>query len=557
MFITFEYNTDLFAATTIRRLLEQFKLLLAGAVARPEQRLSDLPLLTELEKSQLLVEGDRSGIGPVGHSVHGLFEEQASRDPDAPAVSFAGEQISYRELDERSNQIAHGLLESGLRRGQPVAVMLETGLLQVAALLGVLKAGCHFICLDARYPTARLQQMLSEVGPACLIAGAAQLEAYADLPAAYKVVVLDEQSFENCRRTAPDIEVSSDDLVYIVYTSGSTGRPKGIMQTHAGLCQYVEWQGRQFGIAPGKRIAQWASITYDAAYAEIFGALCCGATLCMTGALVRSEPQAVTAWLRDEQISLLITVPSFARQILQILQTERRELHLEALLLAGEALPVSLAEAWLKQFPQGPQLYNLYGPTESVLATYHHVTESDLTRPSIPVGRAIDGRHILIIDEQGKLSPLGGTGEIYLRSPYLSRGYLAQPEQTAKAFVQNPLQDEHRELVYRTGDLGRWTSDGTIELLGRKDNQIKMRGMRVELEEIEAALLRHEEVLECVVAVHDFDQTDRRLCAYIVAQGTPAAYSLRILPQGLATGLHGACILCLATESAAAAEWKG
>jgi amino acid adenylation domain-containing protein len=551
LFLSFEYNTDLFEATTIRRLLEQFNILLAGAVARPEHRISDLPLLTELEKSQLLVERDRSDIAPVGRSVCGLFEQQVARDQDAPAVSLAGEQFSYRELNERSNQIAHGLLESGLRRGQPVAVMLETGLLQVAALLGVLKAGCHFICLDARYPAARLQQMLSEVGPRCLIAGVSQLESHTDLLAQFRshtacqVVVLNEQSqhewFEICPRTAPEIEVSPDDLVYIVYTSGSTGRPKGIMQTHAGLCQYVEWQGRQFNIAPGKRIAQWASITYDAAYAEIFGALCCGATLCMTGALVRSEPQALTAWLRDEQISLLITVPSFGHQILQMLQTEQRELHMEALLLAGEALPVSLADAWLKQFPQGPQLYNLYGPTESVLATYHRVSEADLTRRSIPVGRAIDGRHILIIDQHGKLSPIGGTGEIYLRSPYLSRGYVAQPEQTAKAFVQNPLQDEHPELVYRTGDLGRWTPEGTIELLGRKDNQIKIRGMRVELEEIEAALLRHHEVSECVVAVHDFDQTDRRLCAYVVAQGTSAAYTLRsflkdLLPDYMVPG---------------------
>jgi amino acid adenylation domain-containing protein len=535
LFLTFEYNTDLFEATTIRRLLEQFNLLLAGAVAQPEQRISDLPLLTKLEKSQLLIEWDRSAIAPVGRSVHGLFEQQVTRDPHAPAVSFSGEQITYIELDERSNQIAHGLLESGIRRGQPVAIMLDSSLLQIAALLGVLKAGCHFVCLDARYPAARLQQMLNEVGPPCLIVGTSQLASHAELLTTYRgdTIVLNEQSFENCPRTAPEIEVRPDDLVYIVYTSGSTGRPKGIMQTHAGLCQFVEWKGRQFGIAPGKRIAQWASITYDAAYDEIFGALCCGATLCMTGALVRSEPQALTAWLRDEQISLLITVPSFARQILQILQTDQRELHMEALLLAGEALPVCLADAWLKQFPQGPQLYNLYGPTESVLATYHHVTESDLARRSIPVGRAIDGRHILIIDQHGKLSPIGGTGEIYLRSPYLSRGYVAQPEQTAEAFVQNPLQDEHRELVYRTSDLGRWTSDGSIELLGRKDNQVKIRGMRVELDEIEAALLRHEEVLECVVAAHDFDQTDRRLCAYVVAQGTPAAYTLRSFLKNL------------------------
>ncbi|HKN83704.1 MAG TPA: condensation domain-containing protein, partial [Pyrinomonadaceae bacterium] len=287
LFITFEYNTDLFEATTIRRLLEQFNILLAGAVAQPEHRISDLPLLTEVEKSQLLVEWDHSAIAPVGRSAHGLFEQQLARDPDAPAISFGGEQFSYRELDERSNQIAHGLLGSGVRRGQPVAVMLDTGLLQVAALLGVLKAGCHFICLDARYPSARLQQMLSEVGPPSLIAGASQLGSHTDLveqfrsETACQVVVLNQHEwFETCPRTSPEIKVSPDDLVYIVYTSGSTGRPKGIMQTHAGLCQYVEWQGRQFGIDPGKRIAQWASITYDAAYAEIFGALCCGATLC-------------------------------------------------------------------------------------------------------------------------------------------------------------------------------------------------------------------------------------------------------------------------------------
>ena len=546
LFLTFEYNTDLFEATTIRRLLEQFNLLLTGAMAQPEHRISDLPLLTDSEKHQLLVEWDRSDIAPVGYSVHGLFERQVARDPDAPAVSFAGEQFSYRELDERSNQIAHGLLESGLRRGQPVAIMLDTGLTQIAALLGVLKAGCHFICLDVRYPAARLQQMLNEVRPSCLIAGVTQLQSQSDLVeqfqkhTACQVVVLNEEDhhewFETCPRTAPEIEVSPDDLVYIVYTSGSTGRPKGITQRHADLCQFVEWQGRQFDIAPGKRIAQWASITYDAAYEEIFGALCWGATLCMTGALIRSEPQALAAWLRDEQISLFMTVPSFARQVLQILQTQKRESLLppmETLLLVGEALPVSLVDAWLKEFPQGLQLYNLYGPTECGLATYHQVSEADLTLRSIPVGRAIDGRQVLIIDQHHNLSPIGGTGEIYLRSPYLSRGYLAQPEQTAKAFVQNPLQNEHRELVYRTGDLGRWRSDGTIEFLGRCDNQVKIRGMRVELEEIEAALLRHEDVLECVVTAHDFDQTDRRLCAYVVTKGEVAPYTLRSFLKNL------------------------
>jgi amino acid adenylation domain-containing protein len=550
LFLSVEYNTDLFEAATIRRLLDQFKILVAGALAQPETGISELPLLTEREKNQLLFEFDRSGIAPRGRTLHGLFEEQVKRDPGSIAISFGGEQITYKALDERSNQIAHGLIELGMRPGQPVAVMLDSGLQQIATLLGVLKAGCHFVCLDIRYPVVRLQQMLAEVGPPCLIMSKSHLSSHADLLAelreqtACRLIVLEQEAaFENGPRTTPEVDVKPDDLAYIVYTSGSTGRPKGIMQTHLAFCQYVEWQGRQFDIGPGKRMAQWASITYDASYAEIFGALCLGATLCMTSALVSSEAEALSAWLQDDRTSLLITVPSFARQILQTLQTKQSELpHFEALLLAGEALPVSLAEAWLQQFPQGPRLFNLYGPTESVLATYHHVTEASLARRSIPVGTAIDGRHILIVDEHGKLAPLGGTGEIYLRSPYLSRGYVSQPEQTARAFVQNPLQNEYSELVYRTGDLGRWMSDGTIELLGRKDNQVKIRGMRVELEEIEAALLRHEAVVECVVAAHDYDETDRRICAYVVANedcGSFALYSFlkKSLPDYMVPGV--------------------
>jgi amino acid adenylation domain-containing protein len=552
LFISFEYNTDLFDAETIRRLLEQLKLLLAGAIAQPESRVSDLPLLTDLERRQLLFEWDRSEVTPEGRSVHGLFEEQAARDADAVAVSFDGERVTYRELDERSNQVAHGLREAGLRPGQPVAVMLDSGPTQIMALLGALKAGCHFVCLDPHYPAARLRQILQEVEPPCLIAAGPHLNWHAELLAEFRqqhacrVMVLGQQAhaltgdeasdnepvrwFETCPRTAPEVEINPEDLAYIVYTSGSTGQPKGIMQTHEGLCQFVEWQARQFDISAGKRIAQWASITYDASYVEIFGALSRGATLCMTAALTRSDPQALTAWLRDEHVSLLITVPSFARQILQILETEAHSHplpHMEFLLLAGEALPVALAEEWLKRFPQSPRLYNLYGPTESVLATYYPVVNASAAQRSIPVGSAIDGRHVLIIDEHGKLSPIGGKGEIYLRSRYLTPGYFRQPEQTARAFVQNPLHDDYAERVYLTGDLGRWLSDGTLELFGRKDNQVKVRGMRVELEDIEAALLRHEAVEECVVAAHEYGQTDQRLCAYIVTQGTPAVYELR------------------------------
>ncbi|HEX8176352.1 MAG TPA: amino acid adenylation domain-containing protein, partial [Pyrinomonadaceae bacterium] len=548
------YNSELFEPATIERMLNHYQVLLEGIVTEPNQKLASLPLLTPAEASQLLNEWNDAHDYPQDKCTHQLFEEQAARQPDAPALSLDGQQISYAALNDGSNQIAHGLLQAGIERGKPVAVMLDSSPRQIMALLGILKVGCHFVCLDSNYPASRLKTILTEAQPSFLISESSGLKKQSSLlehlreQEHCRLVLIDEARtaelsareaiegsswFRTCPTGNPVCEVSTHELAYIVYTSGSTGQPKGIMQTHESFCQFIEWQSQQFQIQAPSRIAQWASITYDASYAEIFAALCFGATLCLTASEVKADPAAVVKWARDERLSLLQLVPSFCRQVLQHLETENPVPDanplpdLKFMLLAGEVLPVELARAWFRLFRvRPPELFNLYGPTESILATYYRVSEADSQKHLIPVGRAIAGRQILVLDQQKQLCPVGVKGEIYIRSKYLTAGYYQRPGETREVFVQNPLHQEYPDRAYRTRDLGRWLADGTLEFAGRIDHQVKIRGMRIELEEIEAALGSHASVRQCALTVADEDEA-RRLIAYLVVSGNTSPQELR------------------------------
>jgi amino acid adenylation domain-containing protein len=549
------YNADLFDAATIERMLNHYQVLLEGLVAEPNQSLALLPLLTPAEVRQLLDEWNDVQDYPQEKGIHELFEEQAEREPNAPALSFSGRQMSYAALNQGSNQIAHGLMQLGLAAGTPVAIMLDSSPRQIMVLLGILKIGCHFVCLDPNYPASRLKMILTEVKPSGLVCECASLKTQNSLieqmqqESVCPVIVIDQDEqtegvspansvdgsswFQTCPMRNPVCKVSPTELAYIVYTSGSTGQPKGIMQTHESFCQFIEWQSRQFQIQAPRRIAQWAAITYDASYAEIFAALCYGATLCLAPSELKADPAAVVNWARSEKLSLLQLVPSFCRQVLQILEAENPAPDenplpdLEFMLLAGEMLPVALTGAWYALFPGcPPNLYNLYGPTESILATYYPVSEADVERHLIPVGRAIAGRQILVLDQQKQLCPIGVKGEIYIRSKYLTAGYFQRPSETHDVFVQNPLHREHLDKAYRTRDLGRWLPDGNLEFAGRIDHQVKVRGMRIELEEIEAALSRHTSVRQCAVSVAD-DAPAQRLVASVVVFESVSPQALR------------------------------
>nr|QEO74874.1 condensation domain-containing protein [uncultured bacterium] len=544
------YNSDLFDATTIERMLNHYEVLLQGIVAEPNQSLALLPIMTQAERYQLLEEWNDSSDYTQDQAIHELFAAQVERQPDAPALSFGGQQISYDALNQAANQLARGLLQTGVAQGTPIAVMLDSGPLQIVALLGILKTGCHFVCLDPEYPESRLKLILSEVSPSCLISEPAILDRQSSLMeqlASCRIVAIGQQMqgerlrlvncidgsrwFETCPSSNPQCEVSPADLAYIVFTSGSTGQPKGIMQTHESFCQFIEWQSREFEIHTPRRIPQWAAITYDASYAEIFATLCFGGTLCLASSDVKADPRAVVEWARRERLSLLQFVPSFCAQVLQVLEEENPAQHplpdLEFMLLAGEVLPVELTQRWYALFPGSPPaLFNLYGPTESVLATYHPVSEADTRRHLIPVGRAIPGRQILVLDQQKQLCPIGVKGEIYIRSKYLTTGYFQNPKETQEVFGQNPLHKEYFDRVYRTHDLGRWLPGGNLEFSGRMDHQVKVRGMRIELEEIEAVLLKHALVKHCVVAVAH-EELAQRLVAWVVTSENVSPPELR------------------------------
>jgi amino acid adenylation domain-containing protein len=539
-----DFAADLFEPATARRLLGHFRRLLRSAAAEPERRLSELSLLSAAERHQLLVEWDERGDEPRDRAVHQLFEAQAAAAPQRPALCADGLELTYGQLDARANRLAHHLVAAGLRPGEPVAVAVADAAGAVAALLAVLKAGGAFVYLDPGWPAGRCAAILAEVSPPLLIADPADPAAAAMLAAlalaappdrlarldvggapaaaAPRLVAADPppggQADADPRRP-----VDPEGPAYIAYTSGSTGRPRGIVQSHASFRQFLDWQSRRFGIAAGQRVAQWATLTYDAAYCEMFGALCHGATLCVAAPAVRHDPAALLDWLRRERVTLLQVVPSFMRQVLLAAAAPAGHPFpdLETVLLAGEVLPADLAAALRERCGDRPRLFNLYGPTETVLATWHAVGDRTAQQATVPIGRAIDGRQILVLDRAGRLCPLGVKGEIHVRSAHLTMGYFRRPEETARAFVQNPLAGPFPDPVYRTGDLGRWLPDGTLEFLGRADHQVKVRGMRVEPAEIEAALGRLPGIRECAVAAHDFAAGDRRLVAYVAA--APAA----------------------------------
>ncbi|HEX8108927.1 MAG TPA: non-ribosomal peptide synthetase, partial [Kofleriaceae bacterium] len=315
------------------------------------------------------------------------------------------------------------------------------------------------------------------------------------------------------------------DPVYIAYTSGSTGRPKGIVQTHGGFHYLIRWFGARFGIEPGRAIAQWTSVGHDPCYAEVFGALCSGATVSVVPRNLRQEPARVLRWLQDERISLVMTVPSFCREMLALVDGADALADLEAILLTGEDLPVALAAAWRERFGDRTRLWNLYGPTESIVITSHPVDRVDAARLRVPVGTPVDGCQIFVVNAEGQVCPTGVPGEIFVRSPFLATGYHGMPEATARGFVQNPLHGDYPDRVYRTGDLARWLPDGTLEFLGRADGQVKIRGLRVEISEVEAVLGRRPEIEECAVVFLD-ERGAQRLVAYAVARGEADAASV-------------------------------
>ncbi|HEX5748967.1 MAG TPA: amino acid adenylation domain-containing protein [Archangium sp.] len=504
-----EYNTDLYEAPTLQRMLGHLHVLLEGIAATPELELWQLSLLGEAERRQLLVDWSEPLPQPVGDTcLHHLVEAQVDRTPDAVAVISGTRRLTYRELERRSNQLAARLRQLGVGPEVKVGVCLERSELLVIAVLGVLKAGGTYVPLDPAYPSDRLGYMLQHTGVPVLLTQQRAAGSLPEHPA--HVLMLDEaqaqlDSLPAGRSRAP---VHPSNLAYVLYTSGSTGRPKGVSLEHRNSVAFIHWALGVFSREQLSGVLAATSLNFDLSVFELFAPLSRG------GAVIVAENALALPTLeaRDE-VTLVNTVPSAMAELVrgQGVPTSVRTVN-----LAGEPLTGALARL-IHELPHVEALYNLYGPTEdTTYSTFVRVPRDSQREPTI--GKPLAGTQGYVLDASMQLVPVGVPGELYLGGAGLARGYLYRPELAAERFVPNPFSSTPGERLYRTGDRVRYLPDGQLEYLGRIDNQVKVRGFRIELGEIETALRAHPGVRDVVVVAREDSPGDKRLVAYLVAQ---------------------------------------
>ncbi|HEX7333864.1 MAG TPA: amino acid adenylation domain-containing protein [Pyrinomonadaceae bacterium] len=502
-----EYNTDLFDETTIKRLMGHFETLLESIVSDPAQRLSELQMLTEAEQQRTLCEWSKGSDEAMPElCLQDLFEAQVERTPEAIALVFDQQEISYRELNSRANQLAHYLQSQGVREESLVGILVERSVEMLVGVLGVLKAGAAYVPLDPSYPQERLSFMAADAGIEVLLT---QHHHRLDT-ASFQTLCLDsewpqiaEHSTDNpVRRSVPA------NTAYVIYTSGSTGRPKGVVVPHAGAVNFSRARLSQLGVRSGTRVLQCASLSFDASAGELFVSLLNGATLCVPKPETQMAGNALFEVLQQQEIELLFITPA----ALATVDSDGLP-RLRTVVAVGEACPAELAARWSTD---GRRFINGYGPTETTVIAIMSGSINGERQP--PIGRPIANMQAYVLDKHMQPVAVGVAGELYLGGLGVTRGYLNRPDLTAERFVPHPFSREAGARLYRTGDFVRYLADGELEYIGRIDEQVKLRGLRIELTEIEAVLLQHESVREAVVVVRADESGERRIVAYLVSQ---------------------------------------
>ncbi|MDB9435706.1 amino acid adenylation domain-containing protein, partial [Dolichospermum lemmermannii CS-548] len=522
--VGWQYNTDLFDLETIARMAEHFLTLLEAIATNPEQRISELPLLTQTERQQLLFEWNNTTTEyPHDKCIHQLFEEQVKRTPDAVAVVFEREQLTYQELNIKANQLANYLQTLGVKPEVLVGLYVERSLEMVVGLLAILKAGGAYLPLDPSYPQERIAFMLTDAQVALVLT---QQRLIADLPVnSDRIICLDNLIIQESTNNIPS-KVSPENLAYVIYTSGSTGQSKGVMLNHHSLTNaYLAWEEAYQLRTSASSHLQMASFSFDVFTGDLVRALCSGGKLVLCPRELLLEPEKLHQLMLQEKIDCAEFVPAVLRNLILYLEKNHKCLDFMKLIICGsDSWYVQEYEKFRQFCGSSTRLINSFGVTEATIdSTYFETHTIDLcVEQLVPIGCAFANTQIYILDRYLQPVPIGVPGELHIGGVGLARGYLNRPDLTQEKFIANPFSNQPNERLYKTGDLARYLPDGNIEYLGRIDNQVKIRGFRIELGEIEAALSQHPVVRETVVIARENSAGDKQLVAYLVPHQEPA-----------------------------------
>ena len=520
-----EYDGDLFTPERITRMVGHFQTLLKGIVANPQQTVGELPLLTESEEQQLLVEWNQTQTSyPDHYCIHQLFEEQVVKTPDAIAVIDGEKSLTYEQLNQKANQLAYYLQNLGVKTEDLVGICIERSVLMIIGLLGILKAGAAYIPLDPNYPSERLAYMLEDSAVSVLLT---QENLVDTLPNYLGTIfcldqdgkILDHHPQDNLLHP-----MTSENLAYVIYTSGSTGKPKGVLIQHQSLLNLVSWHQNAFDITTIDRVTQLAGIAFDASVWEIWPYLTAGACLAIVPPDLLTSPKQLQEWLIAKKITVSFLPTPLAETLIPLDWSPNCPLRL--MLTGGDKL---------NDFPPTSipfTLVNNYGPTENtVVTTSVKITPDLLTEKAPPIGRPISNTQVYILDQYQQPVPIGIPGELYIGGSGLAKGYLNRPELTDSKFIANPFSQKLSDRLYKTGDLVRYGNDGQIEFVGRIDHQVKIRGFRIELGEIETVLNQHPQVKEAIIIAREDQPGVKRLCAYVIASQNLTVSQLRLFLQ--------------------------
>ncbi|MCQ6536387.1 amino acid adenylation domain-containing protein [Bacillus mycoides] len=526
-----DYRKELFSKEEINRFFKTMLAIIENTFKNPKQKVSEIEIISEEDKRKSLVEFNNPKLDfPPQVTIHELFEQQAMIYPNSIAVTYEKGKVTYRELNERANQLAHYLQKKGVGPDTLVGLCVERSLEMIVGILGILKAGGAYVPLDPTYPEQRLQYILEDAGIQLFVTQES-LKELKWLPENIKSICLDRDRDEIGQesKTLPFSDVSSQNLAYVIYTSGSTGNPKGVMIEHHNIIRLFKSTDCWYQFNEKDTWTLFHSYAFDFSVWEIWGALLYGGKLVVVPYWISRSPKDFYQLLVKEEVTVLNQTPSAFRQLIQVCEQEdeNKNLQLRYVIFGGEALePISLLPWFQRYGEKKPQLINMYGITETTVhVTYYPITQDDVQHASRSnIGKRIPDLEVYILDAYQQPVPIGVDGELYIGGAGLARGYLNRPELTAERFIPHPFSSDPKARLYRTGDLARYLPDGNLDYRGRIDHQVKIRGFRIEIGEIESTLNAYASIKEAVVIVREDQPGDKRLVAYVVGDGNVVAW---------------------------------